>query len=333
MTERIITVDCGTTNMRCRLYEDDTLRCEARRKVGTRDTAFDGNNEKLKQGLRACIEEILQTQGLGERDIAAVVSSGTLSSDVGIYRVPHVALPCGIERTAAHAQMVTLPDITAIPILFIPGVRAVPAAGETDERRIVEAVDSMSGEECEMYGLRRLLGLRGPFCMTLPGSYDKSFEVDAYGVIRSMYTGMCGEFIAAMSEHTLLRHALPDPVIRRIIPDKLLFGYDYAREHGVSPTLIKARNVQVWHNWTADEAANLFVGAILSDDIRTVVRMARRDCPMIVGGGDPLRSVFALLLAHAGVENIVTVEDDIARIAPNIGAMMVYRTYMAHNHT
>lgn len=324
----IITVDCGTTNMRCRLYDGTVVRSEAKRKAGTRNTAFDGNNHKLKEALRECVEELLETNRLCACDVEAIVASGTLSSDVGIYRVQHVAIPVGLEKTASHARMVTLPEITSIPILFIPGVKSLPDEGEEDEERIVELVDSMSGEECEMYGLRELMGLRGPFSITLPGSYNKAFEVDADGVIRSMYTGMCGEFIAAMSEHTLLRHALPDPVIQKIIPEKLIFGYEYARTHGVSPTLIKARNVQLWHNWTPDEAANLFVGAILVDDIRIAKDIARDDRPMIVGGGDPLRSIFAILLEHAGVKNIVVVDDEVARIAPNIGAMAVYRSHI-----
>ena len=328
----IITVDCGTTNMRCRLYEGNTVRAEARRKVGTRNTAFDGHPGKLKEGLRECVEEILEKSGLCACEIEAIVSSGTLSADVGIYRVPHVALPIGVEKSAAHAKMVTLPEITSIPILFIPGEKSLPEEGETDEVRIVELVDSMSGEECEMYGLRALMGLEGSFAITLPGSYNKSFEVDGDGIIRSMYTGMCGEFIAAMSEHTLLRHCLSDPVLQTVLPERLIFGYEYAKEHGVSPSLIKTRNVQLWHNWTRDEAANFFVGAILCDDIRTVLRIARDDRPMVVGGGDPLRTVFATLLAHEGVKNLIVVDDETARIASNVGAMMVYREHIRQNN-
>ena len=328
----IITVDCGTTNMRCRLYEGNTIRAEARRKVGTRNTAFDGHPGKLKEGLRECVEEILEKSGLCACEIEAIVSSGTLSADVGIYRVPHVALPIGLEKSAAHAKMVTLPEITSIPILFIPGEKSLPEEGETDEVRIVELVDSMSGEECEMYGLRALMRLEGPFAITLPGSYNKSFEVDGDGIIRSMYTGMCGEFIAAMSEHTLLRHCLSDPVLQTVLPERLIFGYEYAKEHGVSPSLIKTRNVQLWHNWTRDEAANFFVGAILCDDIRTVLRIVRDDRPTVVGGGDPLRTVFATLLAHEGVKDLIVVDDETARIASNVGAMMVYREHIRQNN-
>ena len=324
----IITVDCGTTNMRCRLYQEHEVVCEARRKVGTRNTAFDGHNGKLKEGLRECVEEILQKANLRPDQVEAIVSSGTLSSDVGIYRVPHIALPVGIQKSAAYAKMVTLPEITSIPILFIPGEKSLPEEGETDDVRIVELVDSMSGEECEMYGLREVMGLEGSFAMTLPGSYNKSFEVDADGVIRSMYTGMCGEFIAAMSEHTLLRHSLSDPVLQTLLPEKLIFGYEYAKTHGISPSIIKTRNVQLWHNWTRDEAANFFVGAKFTGDIRNVLRIVREDVPLIVGGGDPLRTVFATLLAHEGVKNMIVVSDEQARLAPNIGAMMTYREHI-----
>jgi 2-dehydro-3-deoxygalactonokinase len=147
-----------------------------------------------------------------------------------------------------------------------------------------------------------------------------------------MYTGMCGEFIAAMSEHTLLKHSLSDPVLQTILPERLIFGYEYAKTHGVSPSLIKTRNVQLWHNWTRDEAANFFVGAILCDDIRTVLRIVRDDMPLVVGGGDPLRTVFATLLAHEGVKNLVIVDDETARIASNVGAMMVYREHIRQYH-
>ena len=55
-------------------------------------------------------------------------------------------------------------------------------------------------------------------------------------------------------------------------------------------------------------------------------------CPLVVGGGDPLRTVFATLLAHEGVKNLVIVDDETARIASNVGAMMVYREHIRQYH-
>ncbi|MBO5670252.1 MAG: hypothetical protein J6S41_01765, partial [Clostridia bacterium] len=56
--------------------------------------------------------------------------------------------------------------------------------------------------------------------------------------------------------------------------------------------------------------------------------IVREDIPLVVGGGDPLRTVFATLLAHEGVKNMIVVSDEQARFAPNIGAMMTYREHM-----
>lgn len=325
----LITVDCGSTNMRCRLFDKNRLADEVKKKVGTRDTAFDGTSARLRAALGECIKELLERNSLAEGDIEAVISAGTLSSDVGIYRVPHVLAPVGIGETAAHAKAVVLEDITSIPILFIPGVRTYPDQSIKDSERIIEGIDSMSGEECETYGVMSLLGISGDFIITLPGSYTKTFYVDGDGRITNILTGMCGEFIAAMSEHTLLRHSLPIPPIQRLMPEKLIEGFDYCTRHGVSPTLIKARNLRVWADWSEDEAANFFVGAILLDDIRLTLKMYETGKHVIVCGSEPLRSVFEVLLAHAGVrrEDLTAVSDEVARLASNVGAMRVYEMF------
>lgn len=329
----VISVDCGTTNMRCRLYRGRELLDEEKRKAGVRTTAFSGTTDFLVTSLRECVCALLDRNGLKEADIEVIISSGTLSSDVGIHTIPHVVLPAGREESAAHAEMEVIPEICGIPILFIPGVKLLPGADVTDETQKIEQYDSMSGEECETYGIMALLGIRGPFTITLPGSYNKVFNVDPDGRITTMKTGMCGEFIAAVSEHTLLKKSLSQPVIKRIIPEKLIEGYEYCRSHGVSPTLIKARNVILYGKWTEDEAANFFVGAILADDIRIVLDTCRPEEPLLLGGGQPLKEIFRLLLIHAGAgcRELIVVDDETARIASNIGGMIVWEEFQ-RNH-
>lgn len=326
----LITVDCGTTNMRCRLFDGQTMLAQAKRTAGCRNTAFSGTSDFLRQSLKECIDELLTATGLREADIEAVVSSGTLASDVGIYYLPHAVAPVGVRESAAAARLAHMPEVTSIPILFIPGVKTLPAPGETDTDKFLDALESMSGEECETYGIMSRLGLEGDFVITLPGSYNKVFTVDAEGRITWLQTGMCGEFIAAMSEHTLLKHSLPHPVIQEILPEQLYVGFDYSVKNGVSPSLIKARTTQLFGGWSRDEAANFFIGALLKDDIMAVVRAAKGQ-KIVVGGGDPLRSIFILLLRRAGVGNIIEVDDDTARLAPSIGAMMVYEEWKKNN--
>lgn len=330
----IITVDCGTTNMRVRLYDGEKLVDEVRRKAGVRNTAFNGTADFLRVSLRECIEEILIKTKLSSADIEVVLSSGTLASDVGIYPIPHVIAPCGVNESAASAKAQVFPDISDIPILFIPGVKTLPKDDESDVFKKIELLESMSGEECETYGIMKAMGLKGDFVITLPGSYNKTLEIDPAGRIVSIKTGMCGEFIAAVGEHTLLRHSLPDPIIRTLIPEKLILGYEYCKKHGVSPTLIKARMVQFLSDWSADEAANFYVGAILRDDIMTTTESYKIGKKLVLGGSEPLKSVFRVLLLHYGVKesDLVCVDTDVASLASNYGAMEVYRAFKAKNN-
>ena len=325
----IITVDCGTTNMRCRLYEDKTLLYEIKRKAGVRNTAFDGSADFLRVSLKECIEDILIKNSLSEGDIEIILASGTLASDVGIYRgTSHAICPAGVDDSLRQSRLVTMEDITRIPIFFIPGVKTLPSPDETDEAKRIELADSMSGEECEIYGIIEALGIKEDFIAVLPGSYLKSMEVSADGIIQTIRTGMCGEIIAAVSQHTILKKSIPEPVIKEVVPEKLIFGYEYCKAHGVSPSLIKTRNAMLHLGMSQNDAANFFVGAILYDDVRISAELCRDGKLVIVGGSDPLKTVFTVLLEHVGIKNVVRLDDETARRAPNLGAMCVYRRYL-----
>lgn len=327
----IIAIDCGSTNMRTRLYDGEVCVAEARRQAGVRNTAFDGKADFLRTALRECIEELLQKTRSKPEDIEVALSSGTLAAtDVGIYPVPHIPAPAGLAETAAHAKLTVLPDITPIPILFIPGIKTMPGDDEPDEMRYIALLESMSGEDCETYGMMKLLGIGGPFTIALPGSYLKVLKVDAAGRITSLTTGMCGEFLAAMSEHTLLKSSLPHPLIQGEPDEKYLcMGYDYAGIHGISPSLIKGRMMPFLGHYDPEKAGNFFVGAALRDDVGLILQDTVADQPLYIGGSDPLRHVFYTLVRHAGVKaaRVIEIDDETARLAPNIGALRVWEMY------
>ena len=323
----IITVDCGATNMRCRLFENDTQLDEVKVQCGTRNTAFAGSASPLEAALRESVTTLLERNKLTERDVEMIVSAGTLASNAGIYHVPHAPAPIGVSESAAAARAVTLPHICSIPILFIPGVCVAPQGDEPDELQRIARYDSMGGEECETYGIMKMLGISGDVLMVMPGSYCQTFELDGKGRIVALETCMCGDLIAAISEHTFLKKTLPSPVIREIDREHLILGYEYCAQHGTSNSLIKSRMIQVWGDYTEDAAANFLVGAILHDNIvATAARCHRASKPVILGGGAPLRDVFHLLLTHVGVK-VTVVDDDTARIASSLGALTVYRQW------
>ncbi|MBQ2716742.1 MAG: hypothetical protein IJF21_08070, partial [Clostridia bacterium] len=76
----IITVDCGTTNMRCRIFDGKTLIDQERALCGCRDRAFTGSSAILEENLSRLIKILLDRNSLTESDIEAVISSGTLAS-------------------------------------------------------------------------------------------------------------------------------------------------------------------------------------------------------------------------------------------------------------
>lgn len=329
----IITVDCGTTNMRCRLFDNKNLIDSERAKCGIRDGIFAGSTSVLEQTLSRLIKTLLERNGLTEKDIEVVISSGTLASDVGIYKIPHAVCPAGIPESVRASSLTIMESVTSIPIFFIPGVKTLPD-DDADVQTKILTYESMSGEESEIYGITEALGLPSEFIITLPGSHNKVMEVRD-GKIVSIRSGLCGEFIAAISGHTMLKSALPQPVIREIVPDMLRLGYKMADEYGLSPMLIKARMLRLLGGYSQDEAANYFVGAILHDDIKAVARIAAKPeskgKPVVVGGGEPLKTVFMMLLETAGTENLVPVPDEVATLAPNYGAMLVYEAWKKEN--
>ncbi|MBO7376988.1 MAG: 2-dehydro-3-deoxygalactonokinase, partial [Clostridia bacterium] len=101
-----ISVDCGTTNLRCRLCDSDgiTVLCETKRTAGGRDTALTGSNLRLRAALCDAVSEILARPGEKRAEIAAVILSGTITSAVGVYHVHHLPAPAGPSDSSAAAE-------------------------------------------------------------------------------------------------------------------------------------------------------------------------------------------------------------------------------------
>ncbi len=320
----LILVDCGTTNMRIRLYctgADDGSNglpkplAEVKYTMGVRNAAREGSAEVLKETLARGLRDILERTSLNESDIEAVICSGTLSSHMGIYHIHHVVMPTALKDTVAHSELVKMPEVCNIPMLFIPGVKGVGDLMYTEV---------MSGEECELYGIADRLGLHGGYALVLPGSYNKILQVDENGAIVKILSSISGELIAAVSENTLLRKSVPSPVIQKIIPEMLHEGAEFAKRYGLSPAMSK-----VWVmrriGKDQDDAANFLVGAILEGDVRLMSEIPP-EYPVYVGGSSPLRELYLEVLGFYGIK-ATGVDPDIARLAPNLGAIKVYSEY------
>mgnify|MGYP001134600109 FL=1 len=168
------------------------------------------------------------------------------------------------------------------------------------------------------------MGIDGAFTLLLPGSYNKIISVNGNGEIELICSSISGELTAAVSENTLLRRAVPSPVIRVIIPEMLKWGAEFASEWGLSPAMSKVWVLQRLGK-DQDEAGNFLMGAILEGDMRLMSALPK-DQPVYVGGSSPLRELFLEMLDIYGIK-ATGVDPEVARIAPNIGAVKVYREY------
>src|SRR6218665_3539070 len=109
----ILTIDAGTTNTRSTLWRNGIPSCQAERPVGVRDTAVTGDKSALQNGVRESIAEVLQQGGeerigevlqqarIGIADLGLLLTSGMITSNVGLFELAHLPVPAGLKELAA----------------------------------------------------------------------------------------------------------------------------------------------------------------------------------------------------------------------------------------
>ncbi len=200
-----VALDGGTTNTRARLVRDGRIIATVRRSVGVRDTvlAAGSTSSPLAVAVREALQEIGGVAGGVQPEL--IVAAGMLSSEFGLTSVPHVIAPAGLDDLARGVLVRSLPEVSDLPIAFVPGVRTPPGAGPDGWM----AADLMRGEECETFGILTASGGGAPGVYLWPGSHTKLIEVDAEGRIVRSQTTLAGELTEALARHTLIAGSLP----------------------------------------------------------------------------------------------------------------------------
>src|SRR5690625_3300580 len=166
----IIMIDSGTTNSRIRLVGDDKpgILDLITTKVGVRNTAIDGDNNKLKAAIKHGIEEMLSRNQLVPQSIKYIVASGMITSNLGLYEVPHITAPAELKDFSVRSRLVeNTKEFLNIPCLFIPGVRNEISQFNEENLFSINQLDVVRGEEVEAIGLRKQLNLTGKGLMVL----------------------------------------------------------------------------------------------------------------------------------------------------------------------
>ena len=126
--------------------------------------------------------------------------AGMVGSRQGWVESPYCACPAGLADLAAQLCWLPADDTHAGRIAIVPGLC-------TDRGGIP---DVMRGEETQVFGALRLLGLQGADQVTLvlPGTHSKWVTVQQ-GRITGFATHMTGEVYALLRQQSILARLLP----------------------------------------------------------------------------------------------------------------------------
>jgi 2-dehydro-3-deoxygalactonokinase len=262
----------------------------------------------------------------------AVIAAGMLSSEVGLFAVPHVEAPAGLDDLARAVRVVPLAEVSGIPIRFIPGIRTRPGPGPDGWTQ----ADLMRGEEAETFGAVSFLETLGridlsgqdlPPAFIWPGSHTKLVEIDRESRIVRSTTSLAGELMQAIWNHTLIAASLPREWPEQLDRDAAEAGRRAAERHGLGRAAFLNRIAAVTEALDPRERASFWIGAVAADD---AMHLARHPIlgdapgrPVWVGGREPLRGLLAGFLQHHHRGMVGALDDETAETASARGAYRI----------
>lgn len=302
-----IVLDGGTTNTRLYLVCEKTLDAE-KIPVGSGNAE---NKERLRAAIRQGIADMLKRNKMTEQEVHCILASGTITSELGLCLVPHIRVPAGIAELHKNMHRTHFPDITAIPFVFIPGVRV-------DSADLLLA-DMMRGEETELFGL--LEEPEADCLYVLPGSHNKLIAVDKDGKICSIRTMLTGEMLAALSQHTILKAAV-DMGSSQLQENPLLQGYACCEKLGMNEALFKVRVIKNLFAGTNDAVYSYFLGIVLQGDIKNILACDVKK--IIIGGQSKMQDALARLLKNKTSLPVICADEQQVRDSVVRGAVRIY---------
>ena len=206
MSKCYLVIDCGTTNLRVTLLDENKNKLDVvKAEGGVRHTSIDGHNGRLRTLLKESIDAVLAKNGYTAADVEKCVASGMITSALGLLEIPHVPAPAGAAELRAKMQKKVFDDIAPFAIEFIPGMRNF--AGPVDLENF-SGMDMMRGEEVEAIGLYKLLKPKGAAMFVLPGTHNKFVSMNKDGKMLGCMTSISGELLDAVTHHTIIAEAV-----------------------------------------------------------------------------------------------------------------------------
>ncbi|MBN2324817.1 MAG: 2-dehydro-3-deoxygalactonokinase [Spirochaetes bacterium] len=187
------------------MNESGEVLGKASKKVGVRNTAIDGNNKRLKEGLKEIFNSVLKSADRDLSEIEFIVSSGMITSEIGLLEIPHIWAPANIDCLSTSIYKVHDTSVFPIdiPIYFIRGIKN-KYDPSTTQVKDVGLLDFMRGEEAQVAGLISSYDLKFPVTVIILSSHTKFISIDNKQNILGSITTISGQMYEAIVKETFI---------------------------------------------------------------------------------------------------------------------------------
>lgn len=322
----LVTVDSGTTNTRIRVWKDNEVIACTSETVGIRDVARTKNHHILIRSIKTLLDSALTSAGISSGHIDGIVASGMITSDLGLCHLPHLTAPVTLEKLAQGAEVRLLPEISPMPVWFIPGIKNDVSQTSIEN---CEAMDMMRGEEVEVFGLLSQHTIKGPALIVLPGSHTKLVKLDEKNQITGCVTTMAGEVLDVFTHQTVLSHSLQGGFTQEIDDIYLIKGAETCLKVGYTRAAFTVRILDVFTDASDSQRASFLLGVVLCADIETMKNSQALNLTsgtdIVICGKRVLREALAKLIRRDAffTGDVIDVADNAKRPVSGTGALAV----------
>ncbi|NLG65059.1 MAG: 2-keto-3-deoxy-galactonokinase [Actinobacteria bacterium] len=321
MSATYAVVDSGTTTTRVRIWRDGEVVWSASRQVGAKDTAVDGSTAKVVASLRELLATATAETG---SEPAAIICSGMITSNMGLFELPHLPAPASTDDTARGMVQRQFPDISNVPLTFVPGVKTLPGS---DGLAGLPTGDVLRGEEAEIVGLRHALGIQPESLFLHIGSHHKAIQVAADGSILGSRTAITGELLAAVTSNTFLKSSVEPLDGLELEMDAVVEGFAAAREYGFGRALFLVRVGEQLAGQSPARMTSYLLGVLASLDL-PLLTGAAPDTPIVVYGIGAFPGILGEVLLAEGFAGVRVASKAVADSAAVAGAVSLYERYL-----
>lgn len=313
-----IYVDMGTTNTSGWLMRGSEIIARGGKSAGVRDTAREGSPVKIKTALRELIAELQMAmtgvQGSSLRGPVCVAASGMISSTLGLAEVPHVPAPAGSAELAAASRWTEFPEVVALPILLVPGVRSGGAGPRSGTQHatidLLHEMDVMRGEETLCVGLLARGLAKQPGVVLNLGSHWKAIHLGIEGRIESSITSLSGELIHAAQTQTILASAVIDKRASILDEHWVEAGMKEQRRSGLPRALFCVRLLELAKEGTPEDRLSFLIGVFIAADLDALMSRGTltSDSQVAIVGAAALAKAWCSALHRMSILAIVVTE-------------------------